>query len=180
MDALQRFSAPLNAAGGRDTVADTGAALRNVLQSLRSKIAETGTEVVVGELSARVRLENGLLEQVFQNLLENAMKYRSQARPRIEIDAHLDSPMWVFTVRDNGIGFDPLFNQRVFGLFQRLHENDYPGIGLGLATCKKIVESTGGRIWADSKPGEGWSFPSRTAGSIKRSHRRLCHNGRGR
>ena len=158
VDALQRFSAPLNAAGGRDTVADTGAALRNVLQSLRSKIAETGTEVVVGELSARVRLENGLLEQVFQNLLENAMKYRSQARPRIEIDAHLDSPMWVFTVRDNGIGFDPLFNQRVFGLFQRLHENDYPGIGLGLATCKKIVESTGGRIWADSKPGEGAVF----------------------
>jgi signal transduction histidine kinase len=158
VDALQRFSAPLNAAGGRDTVADTGAALRNVLQSLRSKIAETGTEIVVGELSARVRLENGLLEQVFQNLLENAMKYRSQARPRIEIDAHLDSPMWVFTVRDNGIGFDPLFNHRVFGLFQRLHENDYPGIGLGLATCKKIVESTGGRIWADSKPGEGAVF----------------------
>jgi signal transduction histidine kinase len=158
VDALQRFSAPLNAAGGRDTVADTGAALRNVLQSLRSKIAETGTEIVVGELSARVRLENGLLEQVFQNLLENAMKYRSQARPRIEIDAHLDSPMWVFTVRDNGIGFDSLFNHRVFGLFQRLHENDYPGIGLGLATCKKIVESTGGRIWADSKPGEGAVF----------------------
>jgi signal transduction histidine kinase len=158
VDALQRFSAPLNAAGGRDTVADTGAALRNVLQSLRSKIAETGTEIVVGELSARVRLENGLLEQVFQNLLENAMKYRSQARPRIEIDARLDSPMWVFTVRDNGIGFDPLFNHRVFGLFQRLHENDYPGIGLGLATCKKIVESTGGRIWADSKPGEGAVF----------------------
>jgi len=158
VDALQRFSAPLKALGGRDTVADSGAALRSVLQSLRSKIAETGAEIVVGELSARVRLENGLLEQVFQNLLENAMKYRYPARPRIEIDAHLESPMWVFTVRDNGIGFDPLFNQRVFGLFQRLHENEYPGIGLGLATCKKIVESTGGRIWADSKPGEGAVF----------------------
>jgi signal transduction histidine kinase len=158
VDALQRFSAPIRAVHGRDAVADAGVALKSVLQSLRSKIAETGADVVVGEVSALVRLENGLLEQLFQNLLENAMKYRSQARPRIEINAHLDSPMWVFTVRDNGIGFDPLFNQRVFGLFQRLHDDDYPGIGLGLATCKKIVESTGGRIWADSKPGEGAVF----------------------
>jgi signal transduction histidine kinase len=158
VDALQRFSAPLKASRGRDAVADAGAALRNVQQSLRSKIAETGAEIVVGELSAQVRLEIGLLEQVFQNLLENAMKYRSQASPRIEIGAHLESPMWVFTVRDNGIGFDPQLSERVFGLFQRLHEDERPGIGLGLATCKKIVESTGGRIWAESKPGEGSVF----------------------
>jgi len=158
VDALQRFSAPLRAARGRNAVADAGAALRNVLQSLRSKVAETGTEIVVGELAASVRLEIGLLEQIFQNLLENAMKYRSQAPPRIEINARLESLMWVFTVRDNGVGFDPLFHERVFGLFQRLHGTEYPGIGLGLATCKKIVESTGGRIWADSTPGEGSVF----------------------
>jgi signal transduction histidine kinase len=171
VDALQRFSAPLRAARGKNQVADAGAALRSVLQSLRSRIAETGADIVVGDLPALVRLEIGLLEQVFQNLLENAMKYRSQAAPRIEIAARLESPMWVFTVRDNGMGFDPLFNQRVFGLFQRLHEDDYPGIGLGLATCKKIVESTGGRIWADSKPGEGSVF-SFTLPAPKRSARR--------
>jgi signal transduction histidine kinase len=171
VDALQRFSAPLRAARGKNPVADAGAALRSVLQSLRSMIAETGADIVVSELPDLVRLEIGLLEQVFQNLLENAMKYRSEAPPRIEIAARLESPMWVFTVRDNGMGFDPLFNQRVFGLFQRLHEDEYPGIGLGLATCKKIVESTGGRIWADSKPGEGSVF-SFTLPAPKRSARR--------
>jgi signal transduction histidine kinase len=158
VDALQRFSAPIRGGPGRDAIANADAALRNVLQSLRSKIVETGAEIAVGELPAQVPLEIGLLEQIFQNLLENAMKYRSQAPPRIKIGAQLESRMWVFTVRDNGIGFDPQLSERVFGLFQRLHEGEYPGIGLGLATCKKIVESTGGRIWADSKPGEGSIF----------------------
>ncbi len=159
VDALQRFSSPLHSGSGSASDTDADLALRNVLQSLRTKIAETGTEVVANPMAAVVRLESNLLEQVFQNLIENAMKYRSAAPPYIEVRAaRSDNGRWLFTVRDNGIGFDPVFAERVFGLFQRLNEDEHTGLGLGLATCKKIVETAGGRIWAESAPGAGSSF----------------------
>jgi len=158
VDALQRFSMPLAADPGFEQDADADAALRNVLLSLRTKIAETGAQVTGDPMSAVVRLESNRLEQVFQNLLENAMKYRSSAPPKIVVHARLENMRWLFSVQDNGIGFDPAFAERVFGLFQRLHEDQYSGVGLGLATCKKIVESAGGRIWAESSPGEGSCF----------------------
>jgi signal transduction histidine kinase len=94
--------------------------------------------------------------QVFQNLLSNALKYRKpEEPPRVQITASLSEGQWQIAVSDNGIGFKMEYAERIFRLFHRLHSNGYPGTGLGLAICKRIVERCGGRIWAQSAPGEG-------------------------
>jgi light-regulated signal transduction histidine kinase (bacteriophytochrome) len=99
------------------------------------------------------------LTQVFQNLIGNAIKFRGNAPPRINIGAQRNNGEWLFQVKDNGIGIDPKNFSRIFVLFQRLHtRQEYPGTGMGLAICKKIIERHGGRIWAESKPGEGTTF----------------------
>jgi signal transduction histidine kinase len=96
---------------------------------------------------------------LFQNLLSNAIKYRHpEHRPRIEISAVHENDEWIISVRDNGIGFDPQYKERIFGLFKRLHKHEYPGTGLGLAICQRIVSRYGGRIWAESSPGKGATF----------------------
>ena len=87
------------------------------------------------------------LNQVFQNLVGNALKYRSERRPRIHISAKRDGHQWLFAVRDNGIGLSPEYANQIFGVFKRLHGHEFPGTGIGLAICKKIVERHGGRIW---------------------------------
>jgi light-regulated signal transduction histidine kinase (bacteriophytochrome) len=102
-----------------------------------------------------VRGQEAQLAQVFQNLLSNALKYRKQTeRPRVRVSADRKDAEWMISVADNGIGFDPEYSERIFGLFRRLHKDDYPGTGIGLAICNRIVERYGGRIWAES-PGEG-------------------------
>jgi len=99
------------------------------------------------------------LTQVFQNLIGNAIKFRGSAPPRINIGAQRNNGEWLFQVKDNGIGIDPKNFSRIFVLFQRLHtRQEYPGTGMGLAICKKIIERHGGKIWAESKPGEGTTF----------------------
>jgi light-regulated signal transduction histidine kinase (bacteriophytochrome) len=99
------------------------------------------------------------LTQVFQNLIGNAIKFRSSAPPRINIGAQRNNGEWLFQVKDNGIGINPKNFGRIFVLFQRLHtRQEYPGTGMGLAICKKIIERHGGKIWAESKPGEGTTF----------------------
>lgn len=99
------------------------------------------------------------LEQLFQNLLGNALKFRSQAAPHIKISAELDGEQWRFAVRDNGIGFETQFAERIFAIFQRLHSHEkYSGTGIGLAVCKKIVERHGGQIWCQSAPSQGTTF----------------------
>lgn len=99
------------------------------------------------------------LEQLFQNLLGNALKFRSQAVPHIAISAESEGEQWRFAVRDNGIGFEPEFAERIFAIFQRLHSHEkYAGTGIGLAVCKKIVERHGGQIWCQSAPGQGTTF----------------------
>ena len=96
---------------------------------------------------------------VFLNLLSNAIKYRKpDERPCLHIRAEHEDSFWVVTVADNGIGFEPQFAERIFGLFKRLYRDEYPGTGLGLAIVKRIVERNGGRIWAESSPGQGARF----------------------
>jgi signal transduction histidine kinase len=96
---------------------------------------------------------------VFQNLLANSLKYRQDhLPPRIQITAEADRDQWVIAVRDNGIGFEQEYAARIFRLFQRLHRDRYPGTGLGLAICYRIVQRCGGRMWAESRLGEGATF----------------------
>ena len=97
--------------------------------------------------------------QLFQNLIGNAIKFRGKDVPRVHVSAKQEGELWVFSVRDNGIGIDPQFHDRIFTIFQRLHGRDeYPGTGIGLAVSKKIVERHGGRIWLESELGKGTTF----------------------
>ncbi|MBL8213582.1 MAG: hybrid sensor histidine kinase/response regulator, partial [Bryobacterales bacterium] len=126
---------------------------------LNAALLDTGAEVSMEPLPGVVGDENQL-GHVFLNLLSNSLKYRKlEVRPGLRIGARREADFWVVSVADNGIGFDPEFAERIFGLFKRLHRHDeYPGTGLGLAICKRIVERYGGRIWAESSPGVGSTF----------------------
>ena len=137
---------------------DAGAVVAEVLKDLERAIENSGAQVVVSTLPV-VLADRTQLRQVFQNLIENAIKFRGDAPPHIVISAARERRAWVFTVKDNGIGIDPRFGERIFLIFQRLHERGrYPGSGIGLAIVKKIVERHGGRIHIASKPGHGCSF----------------------
>jgi chemotaxis family two-component system sensor kinase Cph1 len=99
------------------------------------------------------------LQQVFQNLLGNAIKYRNKESPKIAIDAVWRESKWLFSVQDNGIGIDGRYAADIFGIFKRLHSAaEYPGTGMGLAICKRIIEGYGGRIWVESQFGNGSAF----------------------
>jgi PAS domain S-box-containing protein len=138
-------------------------ALQEALMNLQATIEQSGA--VVSHDSLPVILTDGAqLVQVFQNLVGNAIKYRSAEVPRVHVSATVSgtmngSPEWVFSVRDNGLGIDPKYSERVFILFQRLHlQTEFEGTGIGLAICKKIVERLGGRIWVESQLGKGSTF----------------------
>ncbi len=97
--------------------------------------------------------------QLLQNLLTNAIKFHGGQPPRIHLAARQEDSEWVFSVRDYGIGFEPQYADGIFKVFKRLHsKEEYPGTGIGLAVCKKIVERHGGRIWAEAEPGRGATF----------------------
>ena len=139
--------------------ADLSVSMAEALSVLKNRIEETGATVTLAEPLPTVRGDASQMAHVFQNLLSNALKYRqAEVRPEIHVGAERDGGNWIISVRDNGIGFDPKYAERIFGLFKRLHKEDYPGTGLGLAICKRIVERYGGRIWAEGRPGAGATF----------------------
>ncbi len=137
---------------------DVGAVVDHALAHLKLTIEETGATVTRDGLPM-VSGDAGQLEHLFLNLVSNALKFRGPGRPQVQISAQRRDREWVFGVRDNGIGIDPQYFDRIFIIFQRLHgKEDYPGTGIGLAIAKKIVERHGGRIWVESSPGQGSTF----------------------
>ncbi|HEX2960911.1 MAG TPA: ATP-binding protein, partial [Ignavibacteriales bacterium] len=125
--------------------------LQLVIGESRAEITSDTLPVIMGDITQ--------IRQLLQNLISNAIKFRGANRPEIHISAVCGQKDWAFSIRDNGIGIDPQFHERIFLLFQRLHEREkYPGTGIGLALCKKIIELHGGRIWLESEPGRGTTF----------------------
>ena len=137
---------------------DSNAAFQQAVANCAAVIDEADASVTRDELPT-VEADPTQLRQVFQNLIANAIKFRREAQPTVHASARLERQEWVFSVRDNGIGIEAEFAERIFTIFQRLHtREDYSGTGIGLAICKKIVEGHGGRIWVESEPGKGSTF----------------------
>jgi PAS domain S-box-containing protein len=138
--------------------ADLNESLAQALKAMEIRIQETNARVTATPLPT-VRGEASQLVHVFQNLLSNSLKYRHmEVTPEVHISAERNGENWVISVRDNGIGFEPRYSQRIFGLFKRLYKDEFSGTGLGLAICQRIVGRYGGRIWAEGRPGEGATF----------------------
>jgi light-regulated signal transduction histidine kinase (bacteriophytochrome) len=137
---------------------DSAEALHEAIQALSVAIEESAGTVTVGPLP-RIIGDRSQLVQLFQNLLSNAIKFHGSEPPRVDVEAEREGNAWVFSVLDRGIGIEPQYADHVFTIFQRLHtREEYPGSGIGLAVCRKIVERHGGRIWVDSEPGQGSAF----------------------
>lgn len=137
---------------------DCNEILYDVLSDLQLVIGESGAEITSDTLPV-IMGDITQIRQLLQNLISNAIKFRGANKPVIHISAVRGQKDWAFSIRDNGIGIDPQFHERIFLLFQRLHEREkYPGTGIGLALCKKITELHGGKIWLESEPGGGTTF----------------------
>jgi len=138
--------------------ADCSLIVEKVIGNLKASIEENHA-VLTHDAMPTIIADPSQMISLFQNLIDNAIKFRGEERPRIHISAERKGEEWVFSIRDNGIGIDPEDSGKIFGMFQRLHSGAaYPGTGIGLATCRKIVESHGGKIWVDSEPGKGSTF----------------------
>jgi PAS domain S-box-containing protein len=137
---------------------DASEALQNAIASLNQAIRETGAQVTWDPLP-EVSMGEAHLQQIFQNLIANGLKYRNSEPPRVHVNATRRGNQWCFSVKDNGIGIDPQYKEKIFGLFKRLHHDQrYSGTGIGLAICQRVVERYGGRIWVESEPGKGATF----------------------
>jgi PAS domain S-box-containing protein len=138
---------------------DYGEVLKQVLLQLKIAIEETGAVITYDEPLPHVMADEGQLTQVLQNLVNNAIKFQGEQEPRIHIGAQYTEGEWVFSVKDQGIGMDPQYKDRIFLIFQRLHNRtEYRGTGIGLAICKRIIERHGGRIWVESESEKGSAF----------------------
>ena len=137
---------------------DFGDLLRRVVINLTPRMEECGAVVEAGPLPT-VRADLSQMEQLLQNLVGNAIKYRGEAAPLVTVAASEEPAAWHFTISDNGIGIDPAYADRIFVIFQRLHgKEEYEGTGIGLSICKKIIERHAGHIWVESQPGQGSTF----------------------
>jgi signal transduction histidine kinase len=137
---------------------DTNTLVHEILEQLNGVIAERKAVITGGPLP-EVWAEPLLLKQVFQNLLGNAIKFCNDKAPQVDVHAHILKEGWIFKVKDNGIGIESRHYDKIFRLFKRLNNSEeFQGSGLGLSICKKIVEMHGGKIWVESRPGEGSTF----------------------
>jgi len=137
---------------------DSHSVLGEALLNLQSAVEESRAMVTNDDLPT-VRADASQLIQIFQNLIANAIKFRGASPPRIHVSARDQGREWLFSISDNGIGIDPQYKDKLFMIFQHLHtKQEYPGTGIGLALCKRIVERHGGKIWFESEPGNGSTF----------------------
>jgi light-regulated signal transduction histidine kinase (bacteriophytochrome) len=141
-----------------EAVVDSSVALRDALTGLTEALRESHA-IVTYDALPEVHMSEAHLQQVFQNLVGNALKYRNAAPPKIHISAVSRGGFWCFSVQDNGIGIEPQYKEKIFGVFKRLHHDQkFSGTGIGLAICQRVVERYGGRIWVESEPGNGATF----------------------
>jgi PAS domain S-box-containing protein len=136
---------------------DCNCILAQTLQNLHTSIAENHA-VITNDPLPQVIAHESHLAQLFQNLISNAIKYRADSPPRVHIRVQKQDRFWRFSVTDNGIGIEPQYFQKIFGIFKRLHGKAVPGTGIGLAICTRVVERYGGSIWVESQPGQGSTF----------------------
>jgi len=138
---------------------DAGRVMAEVVDGLTGQIQGAGASVTVAGALPFVAIHRSSLSQLFQNLISNSIKYRSEASPRVQVSAQTERGWCVFSVTDNGLGISEEYKEQIFAPFQRLHGREYPGNGIGLAICQRLVQQCGGRIWLEkSAPGEGSTF----------------------
>jgi light-regulated signal transduction histidine kinase (bacteriophytochrome) len=136
---------------------DLNAVVQEAIDVMKNRLEESGGKISVQNMPV-IRAHPHRLASLFQNLIENAVKYRSEAPPRIRISVERDRENFTFSVADNGIGIAEKYHSKIFVAFQRLHGKDIPGTGIGLAVCKRVVERYDGAIWVESQVGEGATF----------------------
>jgi light-regulated signal transduction histidine kinase (bacteriophytochrome) len=154
---LLSYTRVLHGTEEADPLADANLVRDQVLESMRSTLQRSGAEIK-SELLPQVRVFAPHLYQVMQNLISNALKYRSECTPRVSIGVLPQTDLAHFVVRDNGIGIASDFHDKIFKVFKRLHNRNIPGTGMGLAICQRIVSHYGGQIWVESEVGRGAEF----------------------
>jgi light-regulated signal transduction histidine kinase (bacteriophytochrome) len=138
---------------------DTGQVVDGVLRSLQEAIEDHGAEVTRDDDLPTVRADRNQLPQVLQNLIANSLKFTDGDKPRVHVGAERGASEWTFSVKDNGIGMDPKYADRIFEPFERLHTREqFEGAGIGLAVCRRVIERHHGEIWVESEPGAGTTF----------------------
>jgi light-regulated signal transduction histidine kinase (bacteriophytochrome) len=157
IDGLLQFSR-VQTQGNQFEETDLNGVYQEAVDNLKVAIEESGGEISAEQLPT-LAVDASQIMRLLQNLIGNALKFRGEAAPRIHLGVEQVNGEWQFSVRDNGIGMAEEDLDRIFTIFQRLHTREhYPGSGIGLAVCKRIVERHGGHIWAESKPAEGSTF----------------------
>jgi light-regulated signal transduction histidine kinase (bacteriophytochrome) len=136
---------------------DSSAALDDAVTNLKIAVEESGAAITYSTLP-RIKADRLQLTRLFQNLISNCIKFRRDLPLQVHVSAARGEGEWIFSVRDNAMGFDEAFAKKAFVIFQRLHGREYPGTGIGLAISKRIVERRGGRIWVESESGVGSTF----------------------